>query len=132
MDNRKTTGRTLVEMRELLALFPLAVFCLDLGHARQIDPTMATAMRMATEFGSRLRQLHVSEVGRGGEHLPLSALAMYAFQLVAPLIPVDCPAIIESVVTPDRIEREMHKTATLFAQHEMRARSLEVALSLAE
>jgi hypothetical protein len=57
---------------------------------------------------------------------------MYAFQLVAPLIPFDCPAIIESVVTPDRIEREMHKTAALFAQPEMRARSLEVALSLAE
>src|SRR5262249_33584164 len=55
MDNRKTTGRTIAEMRELFELLPEAEFCLDLGHARQIDPTMATAIRMAQEFGPRLR-----------------------------------------------------------------------------
>lgn len=131
MDNRKTNGRTLPEMRELFSAFPEATFCLDLGHAKQVDPTMATAIRMATEFGARLRQLHVSEVGLNGEHLPLSALAMYAFQLVASVIPAECPAIIESVVTADRMEAEMQKTAELFAPHETYGRSFEAARALA-
>lgn len=131
MDNRKTTGRTVAEMRELFESLPEAEFCLDLGHARQIDPTMATAMRMAQEFGARLRQLHVSEVGARGEHLPLSALAIYAFQLVTPLIPRDCPVIIESVVTPDEIEHERRKNAGLFEPVREGERSLDVALALA-
>ncbi len=131
MDNRKTTGRTIAEMRELFELLPEAEFCLDLGHARQIDPTMATAIRMTQEFGPRLRQLHVSEVGAGGEHLPLSALAIYALQLLAPLIPRDCPVIIESVVTPEEIEHERRKNAGLFEPARGGQRSLDVALALA-
>lgn len=43
MDNRKTRGRTVDEMREWFAALPDARFCLDLGHARQIDPTMSVA-----------------------------------------------------------------------------------------
>jgi len=131
MDNRKTGGRTIAEMRELFECLPHAEFRLDLGHARQIDPTMATAMRMAQEFGSRLRQLHVSEVGPLGEHLPLSALAIYAFQLVAPLLSRDCPVIIESVVTRDGIERETRINAALFDPGREQGRSLETALALA-
>jgi hypothetical protein len=131
MDNRKATGRTVDEMRQLLESFPEAEFCLDLGHARQIDPTMATAMRMAKEFGPRLRQLHVSEVGSHGEHLPLSALAIYAFQLVAPLIPEECPIIIESVIPPHEIECEVKKSAVLFGRPGVEMRSLETALELA-
>ena len=131
MDRRKTTGRTVAEMRELFESLPEAEFCLDLGHARQIDPTMATAMRMAQEFGTRLRQLHVSEVGARGEHLPLTALAIYAFQLVAPLVPRDCPVIIESVVTPDQMEDERRKSAGLFEAEREGERSFDVALALA-
>ena len=110
---------------------PEAGFCLDLGHARQIDPTMATAVRMAKEFGKRLRQLHVSEVGRGGQHLPLSALAIYAFQLVVPFIPTTCAVIIESVIAPDQIERETRKAAELFDSSRAVKRSFEMALALA-
>jgi hypothetical protein len=131
MDGRKTTGRTVVEMRELLRRFPEAGFCLDLGHARQVDPTMATAVRMVREFGPRLRQLHVSEVGEGGKHLPLSVLAIYAFQLVAPLIPETCPVIIESVVPANAIESESRKIAALFAVEHDRFRSLDTARAIA-
>jgi len=130
MDNRKTGGRTVVEMRQLFEVLPEADFCLDLGHAQQVDPTMATAMRMVQEFGGRLRQLHVSEVGPVGQHLPLSALAIYAFQLVAPLLPQHCPVIIESVVGPDGIEREARINAGLFDPGRERVRSLETALEL--
>lgn len=131
MDNRKTTGRTVAEVRELFAALPEAEFCLDLGHARQIDPTMATALRLAKEFGSRLRQLHVSEVGRDGQHRPLSALAIYAYQLVAPLIPQNCAVIIESVINSDAIESEARKVSTLFATDREPVRSFEMALALA-
>jgi Xylose isomerase-like TIM barrel. len=131
MDNRKTTGRTLGEMRELLNAFPEAGFCLDLGHARQIDPTMATALRMAREFGARLRQLHVSEVGPRGEHLPLSALAIYAFQLVASVIPNDVAVIIESVIPANEIDREARKSAVLFGPGRAEGRSFAAALALA-
>lgn len=130
MDSRKSNGRTLREMRQLFEWLPDAEFCLDLGHARQVDPTMATAMRMAEEFSGRLRQLHVSEVGRFGEHLPLSALAIYAFQLVAHLIPSDCAVIIESVVAPDDMHHEIRKNASLFFSTKIPERSLQKAVAL--
>jgi hypothetical protein len=107
MDDRKTTGRTPGELRELFEQFPDASFCLDLGHARQIDPTMASALRMLREFGGRLRQVHVSEVGTRGEHLPLGATTRMSFAQVAHRVPANCPLIIESVISVERIEREL-------------------------
>ena len=107
MDDRKTTGRTPGELGELFEQFPEASFCLDLGHARQLDPTMASALRMLREFGGRLRQVHVSEVGTRGEHLPLGATARLSFAEVAHRIPADCPLIIESVIEAGQIEREL-------------------------
>jgi hypothetical protein len=108
MDHRKTTGRTPGELRELFDLFPDASFCLDLGHARQIDPTMASALRMLREFGDRLRQVHVSEVGSRGEHLPLGATARLSFGQVAHRLPPNCPLIIESVIPVEAMERELN------------------------
>lgn len=107
MDDRKTTGRTPGELRALFEQFPEASFCLDLGHARQIDPTMASALRMLRELGGRLRQVHVSEVGTRGEHLPLGATTRMSFAQVAHRIPADCPLIIESVIPPEQMEREL-------------------------
>jgi hypothetical protein len=115
MDNRKTTGRTLDELRGLFVEFPEATFCLDVGHARQIDPTMITAIMMVQEFGDRLRQLHISDVGPHGEHLPIGATARYAFARVARHIPRKCPLIIESIVGLDWIEREVSTVAAVFA-----------------
>jgi hypothetical protein len=114
MDNRKTTGRTLGELHVLFARFPEATFCLDLGHARQIDPTMASAMFMLQEFGDRLRELHVSEVGPHGEHLPLGATTRQAFARVVHLVPPDCPLIIESIIPPGLIEVELDAVSALF------------------
>ncbi len=114
MDNRKTTGRTISELRALFEAFPEATFCLDLGHARQIDPTMVSAMLMLQEFGDRLVELHISEVGARGEHLPLGATTRQAFARVAHLIPADCPLIIESIIPPESIERELDAVSALF------------------
>ncbi|MEA2236643.1 MAG: hypothetical protein QOC81_1367 [Thermoanaerobaculia bacterium] len=114
MDDRKATGRTVSELRTLFDAFPEATFCLDLGHARQIDPTMTSAILMLREFGHRLRQLHVSDVGPHGEHLPLGAAARNSFARVARLVPDDCPVIIESIIDIDAIERELDTVIAVF------------------
>jgi hypothetical protein len=114
MDNRKTTGRTILELRALFEAFPEATFCLDLGHARQIDPTMVSAMLMLQEFADRLVELHISEVGPRGEHLPLGATTRQAFARVVHLVPADCPLIIESIITAELIERELDAVSALF------------------
>jgi hypothetical protein len=114
MDNRKTTGRTVAELHELFETYPEARFCLDLGHARQIDPTMASAILMLRAFGDRLRELHVSEVGPYGEHLPLGATARHSFGRVAHLLPEDCPLIIESIVAADSMEKELDAVSHMF------------------
>ena len=107
MDNRKSTGRTVEELRSLFEVFPRAGFCLDLGHSKQIDPTMVSTLLMLQEFGSRLRQVHVSDVGPRGEHNAIGVLAFLAFSRVAIHIPVQCPIIIESVITADRMDDEL-------------------------
>jgi hypothetical protein len=115
MDDRKEGGRTVEELRDLFALYPAATFCLDVGHARQIDPTMIGALAMLEALGDRLRQLHVSHVGARGEHLPLSAESLAAFAQLAPHIPKEVPLIIESVVTPEGIAAEVEAVAGAFA-----------------
>lgn len=67
---------------------------------------MISAMLMLRELGPRLRQLHVSDVGPRGEHLPLGATARHVFTQLVPYVPDDCPLIIESVVPAEMIERE--------------------------
>lgn len=115
MDNRKTTGRTTSEMDALFERFPQATFCLDVGHARQIDPTMNVAVSMLRSFRDRLRQVHLSEVGPRGEHLPMSRLAKIAFARVTSYLPDDCPVIIESVVREEsKIREELRAAALVF------------------
>ncbi|MCU1244882.1 MAG: hypothetical protein JWN02_792 [Acidobacteria bacterium] len=114
MDDRKAGGRTVAELRELFALYPAATFCLDLGHARQIDPTLIGARAMLEELAGRLRQLHVSHVGERGEHLPLSTEAATAFARLAANVPEGVPVIIESVVAPGRMAAEVSAATAAF------------------
>ncbi len=121
MDDRKTRGRTVVELRELFEEYPEASFCLDVGHARQLDPTMAVALRMLLEFGDRLVQLHVSEVGPRGEHQHVAATTRWAFERIAPRVPWECPLIIESMVTAEAIDDEIMAVMLAFPTGPQRA-----------
>ena len=114
MDNRKTAGRTTAELSELFERFPDAGFCLDVGHARQIDPTMNVAVSMLRAFGNRLRQIHLSEVGPRGEHIGMSRLAQIAFARLTPYLPSECPVIIESIVAGEQIAEELDAATRLF------------------
>jgi hypothetical protein len=49
MDHRNATGRTCSELATLFETYPAATLCLDLGHARQIDPSMVEAYRKAQQ-----------------------------------------------------------------------------------
>lgn len=40
MDKRKRIGCTAMQLRRFFDELPEATFCFDMGHARQVDPTM--------------------------------------------------------------------------------------------
>jgi hypothetical protein len=115
MDNRKTTGRTIAELRALFEAFPEATFCLDLGpRADRSIPRWSRRCSCCRSFGDRSRELHVSEVGPHGEHLPLGATTRQAFARVVHLVPADCPLIIESIIPAEWIERELDVVSAVF------------------
>jgi hypothetical protein len=87
MDKRNNCGRTARELSEIFAKLPQAGLCFDIGHCRQVDPTMNESYLILQAFGERLQQLHVSEVNSRSTHDPLSNAAIDAFKAVASLIP---------------------------------------------
>jgi hypothetical protein len=114
MDRRKKCGRTAKELSLCFDLLPEAMFCFDIGHARQFDPSMAEAYTILTTFSDRLVQVHVSEVDAQSRHAVITYAAELAFREVAHLIPDGIPLILESRVPLDGIDRELSKAAGLF------------------
>jgi hypothetical protein len=107
MDKRKAVGQTAQDLKRYFDLLPKASLCFDIGHARQVDPTMSEAAAILRSFRGRIRQLHVSEVNTQSKHDALSLESILAFQKVSHLIPADCPAILESRVEEAQIEEEI-------------------------
>jgi len=107
MDRRKSSGRTAGELRSVFSLLPDARFCFDVGHARQCDTSMAESYRILEAYGSRLTQLHVSEVNSASQHDPISYATKLGFQSIAHLIPAHVPLIIESRVSESEIPKEI-------------------------
>ena len=98
MDKRKPVGRTAEELSEFFTRLPEARLCFDIGHARQVDPTMAEARRILEKYRDRLAEVHLSEVNTSSRHDPISAYAIEAFQSVAGLIPENVPVILETLI----------------------------------
>ena len=107
MDRRKSTGRTAEELRSTFNLLPDARHCFDVGHARQCDTSMAESYRILEAYGSRLAQLHVSEVNSASQHDPITYATKLGFQSIAHLIPAHIPLIIESRVPQGGISKEI-------------------------
>jgi hypothetical protein len=119
MDRRKSTGRTAGELRPVFGLLPDARLCFDVGHARQCDTSMAESYRILEAYGSRLTQLHVSEVNSASQHDPISYATKLGFQSIAHLIPSCVPLIIESRVSQSEISKEIDavlESLPLFAE----------------
>lgn len=107
MDKRKPIGQTASDLIAIFNQLPDAMLCLDLGHARQVDPTMSEAAGILTLLKNRLRQLHVSEVNTQSKHDGLTLETIMGFQRVASLIPPEIPVILESRVPESGIEAEV-------------------------
>jgi hypothetical protein len=107
MDKRKPTGQTAKSLAEIFQVLPNASLCFDIGHARQVDPTMSEAWTILQIFHDRIKQLHVSEVNTQSRHDRLSLESVLAFQRVAHLVPADAPIILESRVEESEINEEI-------------------------
>ncbi|SRR6266700_3804886 len=107
MDKRNLCGRTALELANVFEKLPQAGLCFDIGHCRQVDPTMNESYLILREFRARLKQLHVSEVNSRSTHDPLSEAAIGAFEKIAHLIPESVPVILESTVQEEDIEAEI-------------------------
>jgi hypothetical protein len=109
MDKRKPVGQTAADLARIFEALPRASFCFDVGHARQVDPTMSEATAILQRFSHRLKQLHVSDVNTQSKHDPLSLEAMLAFQRVSHLVPAKIPIIMESRVEEAQICEELER-----------------------
>jgi hypothetical protein len=118
MDKRKQLGRTVAELEPFFEAFPDASFCFDIGHARQIDPTMTEAALLLHRFGSRLKQVHMSEVNSRSKHDAMSYTAMQSFRKVGHLIPPEVPIVLETVIPEEQMYEQIQLAAAVFAKSE--------------
>ena len=115
MDKRKPVGQTADNLAHFFEILPDASLCFDIGHARQVDPTMSEASAILSRFADRIQQLHVSEVNSQSRHDRLSFESVLAFQRVAHVLPADVPVILESRVEEAEIEEEIRRASNALA-----------------
>lgn len=107
MDKRKPIGRTVQELSKVFDRLPESSFCLDVAHARQVDPTMGATADLLRHFTNRLAQVHVSDVNSSSGHERLNLAASLAFEKIASSIPATVPLILESPLYSEP-ESRMH------------------------
>jgi hypothetical protein len=99
MDSRKAGGRTADELVPYFAALPAAGLCLDVAHARDVDPSMREAHELLDRYACRLRHLHVSSLDGDGHHVPLTEADEAAFRPVLRRCR-DVPWILEAPLAP--------------------------------
>jgi hypothetical protein len=114
MDSRKPTGRTAKELDGFFVELPEAKLCFDIAHARQVDPTMTVAVRILSEYGDRLVQVHLSELNSVGKHFAISYGAKRAYEIFAAALS-RVPVILESIVTEAEIKTEIDETERILS-----------------
>lgn len=112
MDKRKSTGRTVGELFRLFSELKEATFCLDVAHARQVDPTLSETVGFLAAYGDRVAQLHVSELNVQSKHERLSYAGVAALRWVRDLIPPRTPIILEFSAGPHELNAHMALVAT--------------------
>jgi hypothetical protein len=116
MDKRKKIGRTAAQLKLIFKELPEATFCFDIGHARQVDPTMQEARELLHCFHDRLRQVHMSYVNSQSRHERLNYECIGAFGRVASLIADTTPIILETPVATDAVEEEVSLAKSILRQ----------------
>ena len=107
MDQRKSGARTADELHRYFDAMPNARFCFDIGHARQVDPTLTVAVELIRAFADRLAEIHISEVDAASKHVAISIAVMDSYQRISAIIPDDVPVIIESMVSQNELKNEI-------------------------
>jgi len=72
MDTRKTAGHTADDLAALYEELPEAGLCLDVAHAKDVDPTMGVAEEILHRFSSRLSHVHLSSLDQSQHHVSLT------------------------------------------------------------
>lgn len=98
MDKRKPAGRTAADMELIFAQLPEASFCLDLAHARQVDPSMTECFLLLKKFGDRLQQFHVSDLTSESKHSRLTLESMATYQRALESFHKEVVVILESPI----------------------------------
>lgn len=111
MDQRKPTGRTVEELEQWFEQLPGARFCLDVAHARHVDPSGSLLSALVERFESRLAEIHVSGMGADASHQAVGLTATRDLETLARDIGADVAVIIESVVDLDRLQEEIDTVA---------------------
>ena len=122
MDKRKPCGRTMFDLKQIFNELPEAGFCLDVAHAKQVDPTMTECYLMISKFKDKLLQLHVSDVTTESNHIPLNEQAIVAYQKIVKYLPQDLPVILESpipfsITQKEKIANEIALAGDIFQGH---------------
>ncbi|MDB6168988.1 MAG: uncharacterized protein JWM88_1852, partial [Verrucomicrobia bacterium] len=112
---RKPIGRTADELDPVFEALPEAGLCFDLGHARQVDPSMTEAYRILHRHGRRLRQIHLSDVDNDSKHHALNIPALNSFFRVAPLMNRNAAVILEATVACSEVTDQLMMAQFLFA-----------------
>lgn len=118
MDQRYAGGRSAKELAVYFQQLPAARFCFDIGHARQVDPTMSIGAELLREFGDRLAEVHLSEVNAESQHCPISYAASRSFQRLLGGLPDSVPAIVESIVDVSGIAEELRIARLAFGMED--------------
>lgn len=103
MDRRKRWGKTVGYMEELLARNPNWGFVFDVNHAYTNDPSGELARDILKVLGHRMVQVHLSGFTQYHEPLHVTRQA----DIIRSIADVSCPIIIESVLTPETLSREL-------------------------
>lgn len=111
LDRRVRTFATAEGILDLINEdLPDASVCFDVAHAYQVDKTFSVARALVTELGSRIRQVHMSELDAAAQHCRTSSfvLSRYAWllQRLGRVEAVICEAVPESF---DEARCELHR-----------------------
>jgi uncharacterized protein (UPF0276 family) len=75
----RNPGRDVAELEPYFRVLPEAGLCLDIAHAKTVDPEQKLTHEFLEAFGTRLREIHISGIDEQGNHLPLDADAVDSF-----------------------------------------------------
>ncbi len=102
MDRRKSSFQTPEELSRVVMKSENFKAVLDVNHIYTNDPTMQSVPGFYKELGDRIVQIHLS--GYTELHDPLYVTKQT--QIVAAVKDLTHPIIIESVISPDEVEKE--------------------------